>query len=243
MAITRIYTSTELSPKSTIQLDQPVSHHLIRVLRLKTEAKLHVFNGNGYEYAATIVEASQKKCVVSIDEQTPCHNESPLKITLLQGLSRNDRMDVCIQKSTELGVTRITPYTSERTSAQARGKRNEKKHEHWQRVSISACEQSGRCTLPIIDPVISFHDAVILPTDATKLILNPEEKNSLKQHNKPCNEIRILIGPESGLTSDEIDLAHRHGYGGIRFGNRILRTETAGPAFISAIQTLWGDMG
>lgn len=243
MAITRIYSPTDLTTDTTTQLNQPASHHLIRVLRLKVGERLQIFNGNGFEFSATIIDANQKKCVVHVNEQHDCNNESPLRITLLQGLSRKDRMDTCIQKSTELGVSRIIPFISERTAAHSRGQHNEKKMKHWQRVCISACEQSGRCSLPAIDHISIFQDLVTSIYSEDKFILDPEANDSLKSISRPQKDICIIVGPESGLTQYEIKLACETDFKPIRFGKRILRTETAGPAFITALQTLWGDMG
>ena len=243
MAITRIYSPADLITDATIDLDPSVSHHLIRVLRLKADENLLIFNGDGCEYTATIVDANQKKCVVHIDQQHRCNNESPLHITLLQGISRNDRMDACIQKSTELGVSRIIPFISERTAAHSRGQRTDKKLEHWQRVGISACEQSGRCTLPVIEAASTFQNVITLTNAEDKYILDLDAKSSLREISRPKKDICIIVGPESGFTQNEINLACESGFTPVRFGKRVLRTETAGPAFISAIQTLWGDMG
>jgi len=241
--ITRLYYPKPIEPGQTICLDKNASHHLIRVMRNRIDAELIIFNGDSFEYHSTIVNDDAKSCRVSINKKNSTQRESPLNITLLQGISRNDRMDVCLQKSTELGVTTIIPVICERTTTKLNTERTLKKHQHWQQIIISACEQSGRCVIPELQPITACSDALKTPVDHCKLVLAPNSTTSLKDVPQPVNGITILIGPEGGLTQDELKLAETANFKGISLGPRILRTETAGPACIAGIQTLWGDLG
>jgi 16S rRNA (uracil1498-N3)-methyltransferase len=212
-------------------------------MRNRKDSNVIIFNGNGFEYAATLLNEDPKCASVLITNKTQTQRESPVRITLLQGVSRNDRMDACIQKSTELGVNEIIPIICERTTFKLKDNRSDKKIAHWNQIITSACEQSGRCELPILKPIISFQQALHEGNTGCKFVLDPDSKEGLKNVNKPGDDICILVGPEGGLTQNEIEIASDMSFTGIQLGPRILRTETAGPACIAAMQTLWGDLG
>ena len=237
----RLYQSTLLNLGQNICLDKNPSHHLIRVLRAKKGTEIILFNGDGCEYLAEILDENSKQCQLNITQKTKIENESSLNITLLQGISRGDRMDTCIQKSTELGVQTIIPILCQRTGGNLKGERAEKKLNHWQQIAISASEQSGRCVIPMIKPAINFSQAVQTITSNHKIILAPDAEKSISSIPEPSNNICILVGPEGGFTQDEIQLATDNNFISISLGPRILRTETAGPACIATAQTLWGD--
>ena len=239
----RLYQSTTLEAEQFISLDKNPSHHLIRVLRAKKGTEVTLFNGDGCEYLAELVDDNHKHCQLKIKQQKKIENESPLKITLLQGISRGDRMDSCIQKSIELGVDSIIPVHCQRTGGNLKGERAEKKHQHWQQIAISACEQSGRCIIPNIQAITGFTESIQTDSNAEKLILAPGANKSFSCLPKPEKEVCILIGPEGGFTDEEIQQANEVNYISLALGPRILRTETAGPACIAAAQTLWGDLG
>lgn len=239
----RLYQSTPLNLGQDICLDNKSSHHLIRVLRAKKGSDVMLFNGDGHEYLAEIFDENQKQCQVRITQSTKINNESFLNITLLQGISRGDRMDTCIQKSTELGVQTISPIHCQRTGTNLKGERAEKKLSHWQQIMLSACEQSGRCIIPKINPVSDFTQTIQNIQSDQKIILVPDAEKSISAIPTPKDHIYILIGPEGGFTAEEIKLASNNGFTSISLGPRILRTETAGPACIAIAQTLWGDLG
>lgn len=239
----RLYQTTSLESGQLVSLDKNPSHHLIRVLRAKKGSEVTLFNGDGYEYLADLAEDSPKHCQLQIKQKIKIENESPLKITLLQGISRSDRMDSCIQKSIELGVHAIIPVLCQRTGMPLKGERADKKLHHWQQIAISACEQSGRCIIPTIQPVTSFAEAIQSGESAAKLILEPGARLSFNSLSKPEKEVSILIGPEGGFTDEEIQQAIDNNFTSISLGPRILRTETAGPACIAISQILWGDLG
>lgn len=237
----RLYQSTSLILGQDICLDKNPSHHLIRVLRTRTGTDVILFNGDGYEYLAETLDENQKHCQVNIKKKTKIENESSLNITLLQGISRGDRMDTSIQKSTELGAQEIIPVNCQRTGSILKGERAEKKLEHWHKIAVSASEQSGRCIIPTIKPAVDFSQAVQTITSNHKIILVPDTEKSFSSIPQPSNNICILVGPEGGFTQDEIQLATDNDFISISLGPRILRTETAGSACIAAAQTLWGD--
>lgn len=242
MPITRLYHQGSIDTGKTITLDKNASHHLVRVMRNKVGAELILFNGDGFEYEATLLDVNIKNCSVSVNKRINTHRESTVRIVLLQGISRSDKMDSCLQKCTELGVNVIIPVTCEHTTTKLKNERAEKKIKHWRQVIISACEQSGRCIIPELKPVSSYKQAIQSTEAECKLVLNPGSSKGLKDI-APQDDICLLVGPEGGLTEDEIMLAHDSGFASSQLGPRILRTETAGPACIAAIQTLWGDLG
>lgn len=238
----RIYHDGELSIETEAQLSQAASHHLVKVLRVKTGDAIELFNGNGKNYHAIITSASHKQCSARVDSVNNCNTESPLAITLLQGLSRNDRMDTTLQKATELGVNHIVPVICERSKFKLDKTRTEKKLQHWRQVVISACEQSGRCTVPNLHAPLSLNVAVSSVNQAHRFVLMPQAPAGLVNDAVTHKEVCVLIGPESGLTDNELELALQHQFTAIRIGTRVLRTETAGPAVIAVLQNRWGDL-
>ena len=228
---------------STTQLDASASNHLVRVLRSKPGTAVTLFNGDGFDYSCKTIDTDPKKTSVSIESRVKINKESNISITLIQGLSRQDRMEATIQKSVELGVNRIIPVICQRSNYKLTEDKRLKKLEHWRKVAISACEQSGRCAIPEIPEITTLNELTsLLEPDALKLNLYPTADKSLHDIDFKHPVIEIFIGPEGGSNNDETDTLRRHGFETIRFGPRILRTETAGPAVISAVQTLWGDL-
>jgi 16S rRNA (uracil1498-N3)-methyltransferase len=245
MALTpRLYHDGELVTGGEFRLSPQTSHHLARVLRAAAGDTIELFNGNGRRYAATLTTIDRRACSVRIDSHTLASNRSPLHTTLLQGLSRNDRMDTTLQKATELGVDRIVPVICARSRYQPGEDRAGKKLAHWQQVIISACEQSGRCTLPELTAPLALRDALaITEPGALALVLAPQGADTLSSIDVAAQAVSLLIGPESGLEANELEAALATGYRAVRFGPRILRTETAGPAALACVQLLWGDLG
>ncbi len=242
MRITRLFYSQGLDCGETVQLDANASSHLIRVLRTKEGSNIILFNGDGFDYQCKTLDINPKKTAVLIESKKPSRNESNLHITLIQGLSRQDRMETTIQKSVELGVNRIIPVTCQRSNSRLAKDKKIKKLEHWRKVAISACEQSGRSIIPEVTEIISLIDINhLLNTQAQRLNLDPQAEISLKDVGQTQQAIELFIGPEGGLNNDETDFLKQNSFIDIRFGPRILRTETAGPAVISALQVLWGD--
>ena len=242
MRITRLYHPAELRCGETTQLDSNASSHLIRVLRTKQDSPVILFNGDGFDYQCKTLDSSAKKTLIAVESKTQTDNESNLSITLIQGLSRQDRMESTIQKSVELGVNRIIPVICQRSNSRLANDKKIKKQAHWRKVAISACEQSGRSIIPEVTEITTLADILpLLNSQAQKFTLNPEAKTSLKKAEHNQHAIELLIGPEGGLNENETSFLKNNNFTDIRFGPRILRTETAGPAVISALQVLWGD--
>jgi len=241
MRTIRIYQSGDYQAGETLSLDKAASNHLLRVLRLKDQQALKLFNGDGQEYTATL-QVDGKRAIAHIKNATNPNNESPINIHLYQGISKGERMDFAIQKSVELGVNSITPIICERTVVNLKGDRLEKKIAHWQGIAISACEQSGRCVVPEINTPVKFSQLLGITTNALRITLDPLSQASLKSL-KPLNKnIQILIGPEGGLSAREIEEVQAHDFYGVTLGPRILRTETAALTAITSAQLLWGDL-
>lgn len=244
MRIPRIYTDNPLIVGDTIQLDQRAFQHAVKVLRLREGNEIILFNGTGGEYKALFQEVTKKQASAIVNEFSDKNVESTLSIHLALGISKGERMDFAIQKAVELGVTDITPLYTERCVVNLDAKREEKRLAHWQGIIFSACEQSGRNILPVLHkPVDIRKDFSALPDCELKLTLSPYAKKSLKQISAKEKAVLILIGPEGGLSEEEVKIAIQHNFTAVSMGPRILRTETAALTAISTIQALWGDLG
>ena len=209
---------------------------------MKAGAVITVFNNSIYEYSCELLDDNQSAVSIRVGSRHECNTESELRIHLLQGVSRGDRMDISIQKATELGVHMITPVICNRTNISFDAQRSKKKHQHWQQIIISACEQSGRSQLATLSDITTYELSLKQTLQGLKLVLDPAAQTSLRSL-QPDSDITLLIGPEGGLTEDEIEQARQAGFTSVSLGPRVLRTETAGIAAISALQVLWGDAG
>ena len=242
MRTTRIYLDSSITTGEALTLSANASNHLVRVLRSKKGSIVTLFNGEGGEFSAAQLDEDPRSVSVMINSYTDINRESPLSISLIQGLSRSEHMDITIQKATELGVTEIIPVICQR-STKLNKNRTGKKQQRWNQIAISACEQSGRNLIPRIHQLTTLDKAINEVAASTRLVLDPGSTQDLKSIGINNTTICILSGPEGGLTQQEINTSSDAGYNRINFGPRILRTETAGPAIITALQTLWGDMG
>lgn len=247
MSKTRIYQNSDFILNETVKLSDDAFGHIVRVLRLVEGDVITLFNGNdAYQYTARLVDVKKKDASVEIISQEIITNESPLNIHLGQGVSRGDRMDFTLQKSVELGVNKITPLFTERCGVKLSADRLAKKREQWQKIVISACEQSGRCIVPEVTEPMLLQDWLKQETDALKLNLHPKAKHSIMTlpmegaANK--QRVRLLIGPEGGLSDTEIEQANQAGFQDILLGPRVLRTETAALTAITALQCRFGDL-
>ncbi|WP_273453515.1 16S rRNA (uracil(1498)-N(3))-methyltransferase [Nevskia ramosa] len=240
--MTRIHIPVPLTVGASLDLPDEAARHVAQVLRMKIGEPLTLFNGNGGEYAATITATGRRDVSVNVESFDPVDRESRLDITLAQCVSKGERMDYTVQKAVELGVTRILPLLSERSVVKLDAERWDKKLEHWRGIAVSACEQSGRTSLPAVLPVQKLDGWLASSDQALRLVLAPTESVSLRSLAAASN-IALLIGPEGGLSDNEIAAARRAGCVGIGLGPRVLRTETAGVAALAALQLLWGDLG
>ncbi|MCK0104918.1 16S rRNA (uracil(1498)-N(3))-methyltransferase [Marinobacter sp. S0848L] len=243
MRIPRIFTDSPLNVGSQCELDENAANHVGRVLRMQGGQELRLFNNDGCDYRATIIQASKKNVTVEVSGQEDNSTESPLKIILGQTLSKGDRMDYAVQKAVEMGVTTIVPLSTQRSDVKLKGDREEKRLRHWQQVAISAAEQCGRAKVPDILPVMSVQEWLEYSQSCDlRLVLHHRTEQSLNTLDKPAN-VALMIGPEGGLTADEIAQAERNGFLPVALGPRVLRTETAPVAAMALCQWLWGDIG
>lgn len=242
----RIYVPslTARTSDDEITLPEQAAAHVSRVLRLREGDVLTMFDGTGGEYGATIVRIGKREVVVRLGHHSTIERESPLAVTLIQGLARGEKMDYIIQKATELGVVRIIPVATMRSVVQLDEDRSDRKLQHWRAVATAACEQCGRNRLPEIDPPCSLEQlwqAERLP--ALRLLLSPRADTGIASSliPRPAN-VAVLIGPEGGLDIDEENRAVAAQFRKVTLGPRVLRTETAGLAVLAAIQSLAGDL-
>lgn len=242
MRIPRIYHPEAISLGASIALTDDAVQHVARVLRLGESSPLVLFNGDGKDYAATITRVDKRHVEVNITDAETLNNESPVSIHLGQGISRGDRMDFALQKSVELGVQQITPLFTERCGVKLSGERLAKKLRQWQKIVISACEQCGRATIPTVKPPQSLAEFMATEFNGLRLTLDPTAERQLISYQQQAKAgVQLVIGPEGGLTDTEIADTQTQGFEPIRLGPRILRTETAALAAITAIQYAFGD--
>lgn len=243
MRIPRIYTDSPLTAGAEAQLDDNAAQHVGRVLRMQPGQALSLFNGDGRDYPALIVNASKKSVTVLVEQATDNTSESALEIVLGQTLSKGDRMDYAVQKATEMGVTHIVPLSTERCDVRLKGDRKDKRLAHWRAVAISAAEQCGRARVPEILPVMNVTEWLEYSQCCDlRLVLHHRTEQSLNSMTKP-KSVALMIGPEGGLSADEIAQAEQSGFLPIALGPRVLRTETAPVAAMALCQWLWGDFG
>ena len=242
MRQSRIYTTQRLARQIGIELEGPASHYLTRVLRLAIGDSITLFNGDGRDYSAQISGIQRQQVVLKVISSEFPENESPLKITLVQAISRGERMDYALQKATELGVFEIQPVTSRRVEVRLDAKRLSKRVAHWQGVVVSACEQSGRAMVPEVKTPVSLADWIGKTDQFPRLVLDPLAASSLSSIKVDCDELSLLVGPEGGFSHEEMKLLETGGVVAVSLGRRILRTETAGPAAIAILQALVGDL-
>ncbi len=241
---TRLFVSGQLINGSELVLEGDRARYLGRALRLAVGDDISVFNGQGGEWSAGIDAMTKSTVTLSIGAQAESGTESALKIHLVQGISRGERMDFVVQKATELGVKRITPVLTEYGVVKLDAARAEKRRDHWQNIAVSACEQSGRTRLPLIDTPMALKDWFgDKPTEVdAELILAPGAPTSLASIAAPETKVCVLIGPEGGFSHTEYEDADVAGFRAVSLGPRVLRTETAAIAALTAMQSLWGDL-
>lgn len=239
----RIHTSAPLSTGTTLELEDRAAQHVGRVLRMQAGQSIILFNGDGHDYPAVLTRVDKKQVCAELGEPRRRETESPLSVVLGQVLSKGDRMDYAIQKSVELGVNHIVPLVSERCDVRLKGDREDKRVRHWQGVAISAAEQCGRAVMPTIGTVVTITDWLEQTRDCDlKLVLHHRTGQSLQSLARP-HRLALMIGPEGGLTADEIAQAEAAGFLPAALGPRVLRTETAPVAALAVCQWLWGDIG
>ncbi|KPN76181.1 16S rRNA (uracil(1498)-N(3))-methyltransferase [Shewanella sp. BC20] len=243
MRVPRIYQPQPLAVNQQLNLDEDGAAHIGKVLRMGSGEHISLFNGDGHDYLAEIVDAGKKSVTVKVLSSEANPSESPLNLHLGQVISRGDRMEFTIQKSVELGVNTITPLFSDRCGVKLTGERLEKKIQQWQKIVISACEQSGRSQVPIVRPAMELQEWCSEPTSALKLNLHPRAAHGINGLDLSHTRVRLLIGPEGGLSAEEIAMTETYQFTDVLLGPRVLRTETASLTAITALQLRFGDLG
>jgi len=242
--LTRVHCDTALERGREIALPGAAAQHIVKVLRLHAGQPLVLFDGHGHEHDAEIVAIGQGRVTARVLDRRAGLGESPLAITLVQAVSRADRMDLTLQKATELGVRSIAPVLTARSVVRIDGEQAERKLRHWRGVVVSACEQSGRSVVPLVaEPVNLSTYLAVSARSRTRLLLDPASPLSLAQVPDPGPSVDLLIGPEGGLDGAEAETARAAGFTSVRIGPRVLRTETAGLAALAILQAEWGDLG
>lgn len=242
MSESRVYLETPLASGSVIELPEGAFRHLVQVLRMRAGESLRVFDGRGGEYEAVIESVAKRGATLAIGAFHDVDRESPLSITLVQGISKGERMDWTLQKAVELGVTAVVPVITERCNVSLDRERQDKKLDHWRGVMIAACEQSGRTRVPVLHPVQKLTDWLAQATSGVRLMLDPEADTALPAPGVGVVPLSLVIGPEGGLSAAELATGARAGCLRVRLGPRVLRTETAGVAALAVLQALAGDL-
>ncbi|TLZ29292.1 MAG: 16S rRNA (uracil(1498)-N(3))-methyltransferase [Gammaproteobacteria bacterium] len=242
MRLTRVYLDAPLEAGGRVALTGSAARHLTRVLRLRPGQALTLFNGGGGEYAATIEAVHGEKVAVAVGEAQAIERESPLSLTLAQGVSRGERMDFVVQKATELGASSIVPLLTERSVVRLSAPQAARKLEHWRAIAVSACEQSGRNRLPKVLSPLPLADFLRQSGSGPRLLLSPTGSTRIQDVPTPVSSVTVLIGPEGGLADAEQSAALAAGFTAVRLGPRILRTETAAIAALTVLQREFGDL-
>jgi len=243
MRLSRVYCETELVAGTEVALPSSAANHVARVLRLRTGAPLIAFDGGGRDFHCEIVAVEGARVRVRVGEAAEGRRESPLAVTLVQAVSRGERMDLTLQKATELGVRTVVPVFSTRSVVRLDERQAVAKLRHWQAVVTSACEQSGRSVLPRVQgPLDLARYLAESPNDGLRLVPNPGAPESLAGLADAPERVELLIGPEGGFEDSELDAASRAGFRPVRLGPRVLRTETAGIVALAVLQARWGDL-
>jgi 16S rRNA (uracil1498-N3)-methyltransferase len=243
MRITRVYVDSPLAPDTDVNLPEAAAYHVARVLRLREGATLAAFDGSGADFRCEILEIKGEDVRVRIGARSAGLAESPLRITLVQAVSRSERMDWTLQKATELGVCTIVPVLSARSVVRLDERQAGKKMRHWQAIVAAACEQCGRSVVPEVRAPQDLGRYLASPArEGQRLVLSPTGPASLAGLTSVGTRVELLIGPEGGLDDAELERAAANGFAPVRLGPRVLRTETAGIVALTVLQSLWGDL-
>ena len=234
----RLYQNAPLKINDKVLLDEYASHHLIKVLRFPQGQDITLFNGDGNDYQANVL-STEKQCEVHINSCEPNLSESSLNLTLAQGVAKGDKMDFLIQKAVELGVNQIIPIFTEHCVVRLKDEKLKKRMQHWRKIIIGACEQSGRSVIPELAKPLDL--TALMGCDLGHVfVLHHRAEKSLLEFDK-INKAVIVIGPEGGLSDEEIAYAIQQGAQPLLLGSRVLRTETASLAALANMQLLWGS--
>jgi 16S rRNA (uracil1498-N3)-methyltransferase len=239
----RVYADAALSEGARVTLSGSAAAHAKRVLRLEAGDALTLFNGDGQDYPSRVAGFGRGTVEVAVEGRADARPESPLAVTLVQGIARGERMDLMVQKATELGVSAILPVTTSRSVVRLGGDTRERKLAHWRGIAVAACEQCGRARIPSIGVPVPLAESLGATTAGARLLLAPDASRSLVDAARGETSIEVLVGPEGGLEDGERAAALAAGYRACRLGPRVLRSETAAIAALAILQSVAGDLG
>lgn len=242
MRLTRNHIDAPLAEGMSLVLPENTTAHLTRVLRLAVGARFVLFNGDGCDYEAQLLSLAKKGAEAQVLSRREVQNESSLRITLAQAVARGEKMDLILQKATELGVAGFAPLLTERTEVKLDAERGDKRLAHWRGVVASACEQSGRARIPSVAPPLPLANFLTQKAMGRVIHFDPDADASLRDVPLDETDLALVIGPEGGLGERDLAQLRSAGALGVRLGPRILRTETAGLAALAAVQALRGDL-
>jgi 16S rRNA (uracil1498-N3)-methyltransferase len=238
--VPRFFVDAPLRAGSVCTLPEDSAHHAVHVLRLREAEEVTLFNGRGGEYAGRIASVQRLRIAVDILEHRPIERESPLRVTLVQGVSAGEKMDSTLRKAVELGVAEVQPVLAARSLARPKGERAEGRRAHWQKVAIAACEQCGRNRIPEVQPLIALSQ-FRSDSEAARILLSPQAKLKFSEAVKKGTAFILAAGPEAGFSAEEEAALAAAGFVPATLGARVLRTETAAVAALAALSALRGD--
>ena len=242
MRLIRVHADTALAQGARVTLRGPAAAHVTRVLRLGVGDALTLFNGDGMDYPGRIAALGRGTVDAEVTGRMAARAESPLSVTLVQGIARAERMDLVVQKATELGVAAIAPVATARSVVKLDAESRDRKAAHWRGIAVAACEQCGRARVPVITEPVTFAAWLARPAAAPRFLLSPDAEASLAAAARGTRTAELLVGPEGGLEDTERNAATAAGYQACRLGPRVLRSETAAIAALAVLQAIAGDL-
>lgn len=243
MTVTRFHV-TAAAPGARVSLPDHSAHHAREVLRLRAGAAVRVFDGAGHEFEATLEVVSRQGVQARLGPSIAPRPEAHLRVVLALPPLKGDRMELVIQKATELGVAEIWPVVTVRTDASARPALNGTRRERWEKVASGAAEQCGRAVVPRIAPTATLERLLATPFDGGRMLfLERANDPRLRAVVPPPASVLALVGPAGGWEESEVARLLDAGFQPVSLGPRILRAETAAIAAVTALQVMWGDLG
>ncbi len=243
MRLIRVHVDAPLAAGARVTLAGPAAAHVRRVLRLGEGDPLTLFNGDGRDYPSRIAGFGRGTAEAEVEGAVAARAESPLAVTLVQGIARGERMDLVVQKTTELGVAAIVPVAAARSVVRLDAATRERKLAHWRGIAVAACEQCGRARVPTVVEPQPLVTRLAAPGTSLRVLLAPDAQEPLAGTARGVQSIELLVGPEGGLDDAEREAALAAGYRPCRLGPRVLRSETAAIAALAVLQAVAGDLG